>query len=296
VGPGGDDIGSVCEPGAPALCVCPDGTTASKDCDPTGSAFGLCSCSAAPALAGSAGTGGTGGSAPPVTTPGSAGAAGQAPGSRAPDEPEPPMTAGMNGASTGAGGADAMSWGGRESEGDDGVPPGPHCEAVATWEPMWIQFEQEVLLRTNEARAQGASCGEEGSFPPAAPLSMNAELRCSARRHSKDMGVLGYFAHDSQNGEDPFDRMSAAGYTGRLMGENIAKGQQSPEEVVEGWLESPGHCANIMNDGFSDIGIGYWEGEADNQWFNGNKLWTQNFGAPSSGGNGGCPWGPQFCQ
>jgi uncharacterized protein YkwD len=125
---------------------------------------------------------------------------------------------------------------------------------------------------------------------------MNAELRCSARRHSKDMGVLGYFAHDSQNGDNPFDRMSAAGYTGRLMGENIAKGQQTPEEVVDGWLNSPGHCANIMNDGFSDIGVGYWEGEADNQWFNGNKLWTQNFGAPSGGGAGGCPWGPQFCQ
>jgi uncharacterized protein YkwD len=179
---------------------------------------------------------------------------------------------------------------------DEGVPATEHCAAAAQWDPMWVQFEEEVLMRTNEARAQGATCGDEGSFGPAGPLVMNAELRCSARLHSQDMGEAGYFAHDSQNGDDPFDRMDAAGYEGRLMGENIAKGQQTPAEVVDGWMNSPGHCKNIMTAGFSDIGIGYWQGEADSQWFNGNKLWTQNFGAPLGGeGAGSCPWGPPWC-
>jgi len=176
----------------------------------------------------------------------------------------------------------------------EGVPASEHCAPAAEWDPMWAQFEEEVLLLTNEARAMGATCGDKGSFGPAGPLVMNGQLRCSARLHSQDMGEAGYFAHDSQNGDDPFDRMSAAGYSGRLMGENIAKGQQSPAEVVDGWMNSPGHCTNIMNDGFSDIGIGYWEGEAESQWFNGNKLWTQNFGA-SAGGGGSCSFGPPWC-
>jgi uncharacterized protein YkwD len=98
------------------------------------------------------------------------------------------------------------------------------------------------------------------------------------------MGMADYFAHDSRDGRSPFDRMADAGYSGGTMGENIARGQQSPSEVVEGWMNSPGHCSNIMNARFTDIGVGYGEGEATNQRFNGNKLWTQNFGAPRGAG------------
>jgi uncharacterized protein YkwD len=103
------------------------------------------------------------------------------------------------------------------------------------------------------------------------------------------MGENEYFDHTNLAGESPFVRMGDAGYQGRTMGENIAKGQQTPEEVVNGWIDSDGHCSNIMNEGFTEIGVGYWEGAAQSQWFNGNKLWTQNFGAP--GGGGGFPWG-----
>lgn len=227
--------------------------------------------------------------------------------------PAPEMTAGSGGSgvpvagsgAAGMGAPDAMGGAGAAgdtSAGDEddgaGLPATAHCEDVSDWDPIWAQFEEEVLLLTNEARALGATCGNQGKFQAAEPLAVNAELRCAARLHSQDMGERGYFDHDTPEGVSPFDRMNEAGYVGRLMGENIAKGQQSPAEVVDGWMNSPGHCSNIMNGRFTEIGIGYWQGESDNQWFNGNRLWTQNLGAPGGGGNAGggqCPFGPPWC-
>jgi uncharacterized protein YkwD len=164
----------------------------------------------------------------------------------------------------------------------DEVPTGAHCAGVATWDPEWVAFEEDVLRLTNETRARGADCGEEGRFAATTPLTMNPMLRCSSRLHSQDMGEREYFDHTNLDGVDPFDRMMEAGYRGNAMGENIAMGQQSPEEVVEGWEESDGHCANMLSPMFTELGVGYWEGESDNRFFNGNKLWTQNFGRPQS--------------
>jgi uncharacterized protein YkwD len=178
----------------------------------------------------------------------------------------------------GMGGSGGMTMTG--GTGGDEVPEGATCAATEDWDPAWVEFEEEVLRLTNEARAEGADCGSMGTFGPADPLTMSPILRCSARLHSMDMGEEGYFAHDSQDGRSPFDRMADAGYMGRQMGENIAKGQQNPAEVVAGWIDSDGHCSNIMNDGYTEIGVGYWEGEPENMFFNGNKLWTQNFGSP----------------
>jgi uncharacterized protein YkwD len=188
------------------------------------------------------------------------------------------MTGGMGGATGGAGGVG----------GTGGVPDNATCESAANWDPAWAQFEEEVLRLTNEARATGYNCDSMGNFGPADPLTMSPILRCSSRLHSQDMGENGYFAHESQDGRSPFKRMEDAGYMGFTMGENIAKGQQSPSDVVDGWLESDGHCSNMMNPDFTEIGVGYWEGEPENMFFNGNKLWTQNFGAPAGAGN--CPW------
>jgi uncharacterized protein YkwD len=94
--------------------------------------------------------------------------------------------------------------------------------------------------------------------------------------------VRKFFDHTNPDKVDPFQRMMAAGYVGSTMGENIAKGQQNPSEVVKGWLASDGHCRNMLDPNFTEIGVGYWEGKADSQFFNGNKLWTQNFGRPRS--------------
>ncbi|GBF05612.1 SCP/PR1 domain [Deinococcus aerius] len=133
-------------------------------------------------------------------------------------------------------------------------------------------YEQRVLDLTNQARAQARTCGTQ-SFPAAAPLTYNAALRTAAYNHSKDMAVRGFFSHTNPDGLSPFDRMRAAGYTNfTAAGENIAAGQSTPEQVVAGWLQSPGHCANIMNAAYRDLGVGYYAGGSYRSY------WTQNFG------------------
>ena len=69
------------------------------------------------------------------------------------------------------------------------------------------------------------------------------------------MGEHGYFAHNSQDGRSPFDRMRAAGYSGGLMGENIAAGQPTPAAVMDAWMHSAGHRANILNRRFRAVGL-----------------------------------------
>jgi len=163
-----------------------------------------------------------------------------------------------------------------------GVPAGAYCAPVADWDPLWLQFEEEVLVLVNENRAAGANCGGE-EYPPAPPLAMQESLVCSARLHSMDMAVQDYFSHTSLDGRTPQNRIGAAGYAGSWYGENIAWGQRSPEEVMAGWMDSPGHCSNIMNANFTEIGIGYYQGASDPSapvWQQAAPYWTQNFGSP----------------
>jgi uncharacterized protein YkwD len=167
----------------------------------------------------------------------------------------------------------------------DAVPTTDLCATVSDWDPAWVQFEEEVLLLVNEFRAQPADCGVEGQFEAAAPLTMNPILRCSARLHSLDMFERDYFDHDTPDGIDPFERMAEAGFVGSGGGENIALGQRTPEEVMAAWMDSDGHCANVMRAAFDTIGVGYHPGAGTRGA--GNNYWTQNFGAPPfmRGGN-----------
>jgi uncharacterized protein YkwD len=149
---------------------------------------------------------------------------------------------------------------------------------VADWDPEWVQFEEEVLLLVNEFRSEPADCGTEGQFPATGPVRMDPILRCSARLHSLDMFERDFFDHVNLDGVDPFQRMSAAGFSGGGGGENIAVGQSTPEEVMDAWMESDGHCANVMRDAFDTIGVAYHPGEGQRGL--GSNYWTQNFGAP----------------
>ena len=149
---------------------------------------------------------------------------------------------------------------------------------MADWDPEWVQFEEEVLLLVNEFRSEPADCGTEGQFAAAAPLTMNPILRCSSRLHSLDMFERDFFEHETPDGVDPFERMAEAGFVGSGGGENIALGQSTPEEVMVAWMESDGHCANVMRAAFDTIGVGYHPGAG--QRGIGSNYWTQNFGAP----------------
>ncbi|WP_410556784.1 CAP domain-containing protein [Actinomadura fulvescens] len=120
--------------------------------------------------------------------------------------------------------------------------------------------EAAVVTLTNKERAK-AGCGA---------LRTDRRLVTAARRHSADMAARNYFDHTSRNGDSPWKRMEDAGYPSPGA-ENIAKGYATAAAVVEGWMKSPGHRANILNCKLRAIGVGMAAGS-------GGPLWTQDFG------------------
>jgi hypothetical protein len=113
----------------------------------------------------------------------------------------------------------------------------------------------QVLGLVNEAREKGVACGDM-KMGAVSPLRLNDGLNIAAQTHAEDMASLNYFGHNSLDGRTPGNRIKGAGYFSRKTGENIAAAQQSLAQVVEGWLQSPGHCRNIMDPDFKELGVG----------------------------------------
>jgi uncharacterized protein YkwD len=132
-----------------------------------------------------------------------------------------------------------------------------------------------VLALTNQARSQPRRCGNE-SFDAAAPLRSNAQLDQAAAAHAEDMARLGLLQHEGRDGSSAAQRVSRAGYRWGSVGENIASGQSSADQVVAEWTRSPDHCANLMNPRFTDMGVAY----AVNMNSEGGIYWAQEFGRP----------------
>lgn len=139
----------------------------------------------------------------------------------------------------------------------------------------WQQVGRDILKRVNDVRAKPRTCGKE-SFEAAPSLSWKAELGKTALAHSKDMAEKDYFSHQGRDGSQVSDRASRAGYRWQRIGENIAAGQGSAAQVMAGWLASPGHCKNIMNPDFTEMGAAY----ATNPESTATSYWTQVFGTP----------------
>jgi uncharacterized protein YkwD len=133
----------------------------------------------------------------------------------------------------------------------------------------------QALQLVNEVRARGTRCGER-SFGPAPPVKLSEALGGVALGHASDMAVHNYFEHEDLAGHSPADRVRAAGYREKLVGENIAYGPVSAEEVVQGWLESPGHCENIMDPRFAEMGIAFAAGHASKR----GLYWVQVLADP----------------
>ena len=134
-----------------------------------------------------------------------------------------------------------------------------------------LDFQKEFLRRINKVRAEGCKCGDT-YMPPAEPLTWNTQLQLSALAHAQDMARNKYFSHVSKNGDRIKGRITAAGYTHEgyqsiTIGENIAFNQRTIREVMEGWLNSPSHCKNIMSPAFKEVGIAMQ-----------NYYWVQDFG------------------
>ena len=142
----------------------------------------------------------------------------------------------------------------------------PHfpAPAVAKGDAKLSKEEQEVLDLVNAERQKVGS----------GPIRASAILMRAAREHSANMAAQDQLGHDL-DGKGPGDRLQALGYQSFGWGENVAAGQRTPQEVVESWMNSPGHRGNILNDNFREIGIGVATSAG------GGRYWTQVFGTPA---------------
>jgi hypothetical protein len=130
-----------------------------------------------------------------------------------------------------------------------------------------------VLELVNEARAKPRKCGSR-AFPKVPPLKLSPVLSTAALAHAKDMSAHKLFEHRGSDGSMPRDRVLRAGYNWMAVAENIAEGAASAEVVVRGWLDSPGHCVNIMGAQYQEMGLAYFTDFAHK----GDIYWAQTFG------------------
>lgn len=127
--------------------------------------------------------------------------------------------------------------------------------------PQQRTVADEILVHVNAARAAGATCGDVQR--PAVPrVGLNDQLIAAAQRHSDDMENMGRLTHTGSDGSGPGRRVAETGYQAATVGENAASGYRSESAVVAGWLGSTGHCNNMMNAAYTEIGAA----RAGNYW------------------------------
>jgi len=151
----------------------------------------------------------------------------------------------------------------------DNVPTDTeYCSSVQLWGAEAVEFEVEVLRLVNEARSVGRFCGDQ-YMEPAGAVEMDSYLTCAARNHARDMDNVNQLYHVSESGEGPGSRLSKTNPPSGLSwnGENVAAGARNPEAAIGLWLNSTGHCRNIMKPSSHFLGIGYHGG-----------YWSQLFG------------------
>lgn len=129
---------------------------------------------------------------------------------------------------------------------------------IPTTDATVLNFEAEVVRLVNEIRVQNGL----------KPLTQDWQLSRVARYKSQDMREHNYFSHTSPVYGSPFQMIKNFGISYRSAGENIAKGYATPRAVVDGWMNSSGHRANILNASYTHIGVGY---------VSDGRYWTQMF-------------------
>lgn len=139
--------------------------------------------------------------------------------------------------------------------GGDDPPPAAAPPPLAQINCGLANFDTDALARINQYRAAGANCGARGSFASAPPLAWEGRLTTAAHAHSLDMATNNYFAHTGRDGRTVAERVTAAGYDWRAVGENLAGGPSSVQAAVNGWMASPDHCANTMNPVYVHVGM-----------------------------------------
>ena len=152
------------------------------------------------------------------------------------------------------------------------IEPSYSAQAVTPAELATVRAD--MLKAVNAARAVARKCGTV-SYPARGPLKANAKLDLAAQKHTTDMMTNNYFSHTGKDGSQPWVRFSREGYNWSAAGENIAAGNSTVTATMTQWLNSPGHCANIMGANFTEIGIGFDKGAGTYKYY-----WTQAFAKP----------------
>lgn len=133
----------------------------------------------------------------------------------------------------------------------------------------------DLLARINALRAAGTTCGSRGAYTATQALAWDDRLEAAALGHADDMASNDYFSHDSLDGSTMVTRIEAQGYTWTAVGENIAAGQATVDSVMQSWQNSDGHCANLMNPDFEDIGVACVSGTAGASY---GTYWVMDLG------------------
>jgi len=139
-----------------------------------------------------------------------------------------------------------------------------------------VAVARRVLELVNAARAAGRDCDKSHHFAAAGPVAASPVLANVALLHSRDMAEHRKLGHPGSDGSTSADRVTRAGYEWRGTGENVASGQQTADAVVAAWLTSPGHCVNIMEPRFTEMGVAFALAPGQNP----NIYWTQVFATP----------------
>lgn len=145
------------------------------------------------------------------------------------------------------------------------------CEQ-GQWPEVYRASEAAVVEAINERRLNGEECGDEW-HEPVDPLEVDPVLREASRCHSVDMALEGELAHEGTDGREAEQRAVDAGYGSEYVGENLASGGQTPPVVVEQWVESEGHCRNLMHEDYQETAVGVVS-------YEGRIYFTQKFGRP----------------
>lgn len=127
--------------------------------------------------------------------------------------------------------------------------------------------KSDMLTLVNRLRAKGCHCGTR-YMPPVGPVRWNTKLETAAAGHAQDMSTNDFFSHTSSDGSGIGKRADRAGYRWRAVGENIAEGYGGFPRTMLAWKDSPGHCRNLMNAGYNEMGVSKV-----------GDLWVQDFGA-----------------
>lgn len=135
----------------------------------------------------------------------------------------------------------------------------------------------EVIVATNAARAVPRTCGDQGRFAAAGPVSAAPLLEQAALAQVVYLRQTNTFGHEGANGSTVGERVTATGYKWSTVGENLAAGYIDVKAVVEGWINSPGHCVNLMGPNFTEIGVVVIPGYSTNTY---RSYWGMVLGRP----------------